>query len=122
MAQFVRENGKPVELVLGNDRRGQRFVAVAPAIAGPAALDAYVGTYYSAELDRRISVVRNGNRLVMRQPFAVEWPLTPRFADGFTTRLRGTSSFVFARAPDGKIDGFSAWVNGARNIWFVRQP
>ncbi|MCH7860488.1 serine hydrolase domain-containing protein [Sphingomonas sp. NPDC092331] len=122
VAQFVRENGKPVELVLGNDRRGQRFVAVAPAIAGPAALDAYVGTYYSAELDRRISVVRNGNRLVMRQPFAVEWPLTPRFADGFTTRLRGTSSFVFARAPDGKIDGFSAWVNGARNIWFVRQP
>lgn len=122
MAQFVLENGKAVELILGTDRSSQRFVAVAPANADPAALDAYVGTYYSAELDRRISVVRNGDDLVMRQPFAVEWQLTPRFADGFTTRLRGTTSFVFSRAPDGRIDGFAAWVNGARNMRFVRQP
>lgn len=122
VAQFAREEGKAVELTLGTDGLSQRFMAVAPAKADPVALDTYVGTYYSAELDRRISVVRKGDGLVMRQPFAVEWPLTPRFADGFTVRLRGMSSFVFSRAPDGKIDGFAAWMNGARNIWFVRQP
>ncbi len=121
MAQFVREEGKAVELTLGTDRDSRRFVAVAPAKADSVALDAYVGTYYSAELDRRISVARKGDGLVMRQPFAVEWPLTPRFADGFTARLRGTSSFVFSRAPNGKIEGFSAWLNGARNIGFVRE-
>ncbi|MCH4267361.1 MAG: hypothetical protein LKF80_03045 [Brevundimonas sp.] len=58
--------------------------------------------------------------LVMRQPFAVEWKLTPSFADGFTTRLRGTTTFVFSRAADGQVEGFGAWLNGVRNVTFVR--
>ncbi|HWU78554.1 MAG TPA: hypothetical protein VN158_00605, partial [Caulobacter sp.] len=96
-------------------------VAVRPASRDAATLAAYVGTYYSAELDTRITVVRRGDALVMRQPFAVEWPLSPSFADGFTTRLRGTTTFVFERAADGRIKGFGAWANGARDIAFVRQ-
>lgn len=120
--QFSRKGAKAIALTLGTDASRQRYVAVAPAGTGSAALNAYVGTYYCAELDRRISVVRKGDTLVMRQPFAVEWPLMPRFADGFTTRLRGTASLVFTRTPTGQIDGFSAWLNGARNIRFVRQP
>lgn len=122
VAQFTLAKGRVTALALGIDASSQHFVAVAPARTGPAALDAYVGRYYSAELDRRISVMRKGDGLVMRQPFAVEWQLTPRFADGFTARLRGTSSFVFTRTAGGRVDGFSAWLNGARNIRFVRQP
>jgi Arm DNA-binding domain len=41
--------------------------------------------------------------------------------DGFTTRLRGTTTFAFTRKSNGKVDGFSAWANGARNIRFVQQ-
>ena len=122
VVRFAKVKGKVVAITLGADASRQRFVAVAPAKTGSVALNAYIGTYYSAELDRRISVVRKGDALVMRQAFAIEWPLAPRFADGFTTRLRGTSSFVFTRTPTGKVDGFSAWMNGARNIRFVRQP
>lgn len=95
----------------------------APAQASPSgeALSVYVGTYYSAELDTRISVVRRGETLVMSQPFATEWPLTPSVVDGFTTRLRGTTTFIFSRTADGQIDGFGAWATGARDIRFVKQ-
>jgi len=120
--RFGKAKGRVIAFTLGTGASSQRFVAVAPARMSPAALNAYVGTYYSSELDRRISVVREGNALVMRQPFAVEWQLAPRFADGFTTRLRGTTSFVFVRTRAGKIDGFSVWANGVRNMKFVRQP
>jgi CubicO group peptidase (beta-lactamase class C family) len=120
-AQFVTAKGKGFEVTLSDAASTQRFVAVAPAKTGSDALTAYIGTYYSAELDRRISVARQGTTLVMRQPFAVEWQLAPSFADGFTTRLRGTTTFVFTRTPTGQIDGFAAWAIGARNIPFVRE-
>lgn len=122
LVEFVSVKGKAIAIILGDDASRQRYAVVAPAGTSSATLNAYVGTYYSAELDRRISVIRKGDTLAMRQPFAVEWPLTARFADGFTTRLRGTASFVFTRRPDGQIDGFSAWLNGARNVRFVPQP
>ena len=57
----------------------------------------------------------------MRQPFAVEWTLSPSFADAFTTRLRGTTTFIFERTAGGQVTGFSAWANGARDIVFVRE-
>jgi len=99
----------------------QTFAAVQPAATDTAALADYVGTYYSAELDTRITVARQGDGLVMRQRFAVEWALAPSFADAFTTRLRGVTTFVFARDAAGKVTGFGAWAGGARNVAFVRQ-
>jgi len=99
----------------------QSFVAVRPATTDVAALADYVGTYYSAELDTLITVARQGDTLVMRQRFAVEWPLAPSFADAFTTRLRGVTTFVFARDAEGKVTGFGAWAGGARNVVFVRR-
>ena len=119
--RFVMTGAQPSGLVLGEGETSQSFAAVQPAHRGDHALAAYVGTYYSAELDTRISVVRDGDDLVMRQPFAVEWRLTPSFADGFTTRLRGVTSFVFSRGPDGQVNGFGAWAGGARNVPFVRE-
>ncbi|WCM26861.1 beta-lactamase family protein [Sphingomonas sp. QA11] len=118
---FVRSGPGPVELIAGTGSGTQRFVAVPPAQSGGAALAEFVGDYYSAELDTRIAVVRQGDTLVMRQRFGIEWPLSPSFADGFTTRLRGTTTLVFGRAADGRVNGFGAWANGARNISFVKQ-
>lgn len=119
--RFIRKDARAVELTLAHGEASQRFVATQAARADTAALAAYVGSYYSAELDTRITVVQQGDALVMRQPFAVEWALSPSFADGFTTRLRGTTTFVFARTAGGRVTGFSAWANGARDIVFVRQ-
>jgi hypothetical protein len=118
--QFATAKGRPVELMLAHGTTRQHFIAVAPARTDGDALAAYIGTYYSAELDTRIAVMRQGGSLVMRQPFAVEWQLIPSFADGFTTRLRGTTTFVFSRKGNGQVDGFAAWANGARNVQFVR--
>lgn len=99
----------------------QTFVAVSPAATDSVALAGYIGTYYSAELDTQITVAQQGDGLVMRQRFAVEWPLASSFADAFTTRLRGVTTFVFARDADGKVTGFGAWAGGARNVVFVRR-
>jgi hypothetical protein len=121
LIRFVPTVGNARELSLTRGASSQRFLTVRPASPDPAALADYVGTYYSAELDTRISVVRQGDALVMRQRFAVEWPLAPSFADGFTTRLRGVTTFVFARGPDGRVTSFGAWANGARDIAFIRQ-
>jgi CubicO group peptidase (beta-lactamase class C family) len=118
---FARSGLKATDVTLSHGQARQRFLAVQAAKADSATLATYVGTYYSAELDTRISVVQRGDMLVMRQPFAVEWPLSPSFADGFTTRLRGTTTFVFDRAADGQVRGFGAWANGVRNLAFTRQ-
>lgn len=115
--QFVRSDGQATELTLGQGR----FVAVQPAVKDPAVLSAYVGAYYSPELDTGISLLQRGDALVIRQPFAVEWPLSPSFADGFTTRLRGTTTFVFERGADGEVTGVRAWSQGVRGLLFSKQ-
>lgn len=115
--RFARTNAKATEMNLSQGR----FVAVPPAASDPAALSALVGTYYSPELDTRISVIQRSDGLVVRQPFAVEWPLTPSFADGFTARLRGSTTFVFERDADGDVTGVRAWANGVRGLLFSRQ-
>ncbi len=119
--QFAPRGATPTEFTLSHGQASQRFVAVRAAQSDSVTLAAYVGTYYSAELDTRITVVRQGDTLVMRQPFGVEWVLSPSFADAFTTRLRGTTTFVFERTVDGQIKGFGAWANGVRGLAFVRQ-
>jgi hypothetical protein len=119
--RFAPRGAAPAEFVLSRGQISQRFVAVAAAQSDSATLETYVGVYYSAELDTRITVARQGATLVMRQPFGVEWTLTPSFADAFTTRLRGTTTFVFERTADGRIKGFGAWANGVRDLAFVRQ-
>lgn len=121
IVRFTRKGASATELTVVHGEISQRFVAVQAAKSDAAALTACVGTYYSAELDTRITVVQQGDALVMRQPFGVEWALSPSFADGFTTRLRGTTTFVFERSGDGQVKGFGAWANGARDIAFVRQ-
>jgi CubicO group peptidase (beta-lactamase class C family) len=121
IVSFARSGSKTTEVRLDHGETRQRFVAVQPAKSDRSALASYVGTYYSAELDTRISVIQRNDVLVIRQPFAVEWILTPSFADGFTTRLRGTTTFVFDRTANGQVKGFSAWANGVRNLPFVKQ-
>jgi hypothetical protein len=121
IVSFARSGSKTTEVRLDHGETRQRFVAVQPAKSDSSALASYVGTYYSAELDTRISVIQRNDVLVIRQPFAVEWILTPSFADGFTTRLRGTTTFVFDRTANGQVKGFSAWANGVRNLPFVKQ-
>jgi hypothetical protein len=120
LLRFTREPTDAAAFSLTRGAVTEGFVAVRPATDAVAFAD-YVGAYYSAELDTSITVAREGDVLVMRQRFAVEWLLTPSFADAFTTRLRGVTTFVFARDADGKVTGFGAWAGGARNITFVRR-
>ena len=119
--QFKRSGAGMTELTMSRDGRNRRFVSVKAASKDAAAFGAYIGNYYSAELGTRVTVDQRGRTLVMRQPFAVEWALAPSFADGFTTRLRGTATILFKRDAAGQVVGFSAWAQGARDLTFVRE-
>jgi len=119
--RFVIPRRGPTELILNPGPSQARYVAVRPAATDLATLADYVGTYYSPELDTRVTVIREGDALVMRQAFAVKWALTPGFADGFLIPVRGSTTVVFTRTRTGAIDGFRAWANGARDIAFIRQ-
>jgi hypothetical protein len=119
--RFTRKDAAATAFSLTRGSVVQRFVAVRPAASDAKDLADYVGTYFSPELDTSITVALQGEVLVMRQRFAVEWQLTPSFADAFTTRLRGVTTFVFARDADGKVSRFGAWAGGARNVVFVRR-
>ncbi len=121
LLHFVGKDGSASGFKLTRGGGAQTFVAVRPAATDPAIFADYLGTYYSAELETLITVAREGSGLVMRQRFGVAWPLAPSFADAFTTRLRGVTTFVFARGPDGKVTSFGAWAGGARNIAFIRR-
>ena len=121
LVTFARSGSKAAEVTLSHGETRQRFVAVQAAQNDSAAFAGYVGIYYCPELDTRISVILQNDVLVMRQPFAVGWILSPSFAGGFTTRLRGTTTFVFDRTADGQVKGFSAWPNGVRNLAFAKQ-
>jgi CubicO group peptidase (beta-lactamase class C family) len=121
LVQFIRQTSAPIEFILRNGGEPERYVAVQSSARDSITLAAYVGSYYSVELDTRITVVQQRDTLVMRQPFAIEWLLEPSFADGFTTRLRGTTTFLFSRSQTGQVDGFGAWANGARNVRFIKQ-
>ncbi|MFC5372234.1 serine hydrolase [Brevundimonas faecalis] len=120
LVDFTRRTDGEVGFNLTRGGVVQNFVAVRPPAADTALAD-YVGTYFSPELDTSITVALQDGALVMRQRFAVEWPLAPSFADAFTTRLRGVTTFVFARDAEGRVTGFGAWAVGARNIVFVRR-
>lgn len=121
IVSFAENGSKTTEVTLNHGETRQRFVAVQAAQNDSDAFAGYVGTYYSPELDTRISVIQQTGVLMMRQAFAVEWVLSPSFADGFTTRLRGTTTFVFDRTADGQVKSFSAWANGVRNLAFIKQ-
>jgi len=75
------------------------------------------GEYDSAEVDVRLRIAVEGDRLTMSlplQPGAV--PLVHVSGDWFS----GPVSVRFERAPDGSVKGFRAGAGRMRNIEFTR--
>jgi hypothetical protein len=119
--EFAPAGGAVRSVRLLDDGVVTRLSLAAPVDTSAGALAAYPGTYRSDELDARITIALQDGALLLRQPFGVERRLRPVFAGGFTTPLRGTTTFVFSRDASGRVTGLGVWATGARNIRFVRE-
>lgn len=90
--------------------------AVAPFAPDADALAAFAGEYESEELDARWRLVVDGTQLNLHPRRGDALPLSPAFADAFTSG----GLLLFQRSDDGDITGFEVNIGRARGIGFRR--
>jgi hypothetical protein len=93
------------------------FVEVAAAPSS-AALQDYVGTYASDELDVKLTIALKDGQLVLRRRPADEFALRPVYPDDYEAPSIGT--LRFDRDPSGRVTGFAIFAGRVRNVRFVR--
>jgi CubicO group peptidase (beta-lactamase class C family) len=112
-------NDKVRDAVLVNGADTTVFQPVSPATPTAAELAAYAGSYWSEELELRVTVsVRDSTLKLMRRP-ADEARLLPTFRDGFVSPQVGT--VIFTRDARGVVNGFGVWAGRVRNVRFARE-
>jgi hypothetical protein len=116
---FGFANGKLRDLVSVSDGESTRFVPVAEVKPSARDLAAYAGSYWSDELDTRLTVEVRGDSLVVRRRPADVLALAPTFRDGFTGEDVG--NVVFTRDAGGRVTGFGVWAGRVRNVRFTRE-
>jgi CubicO group peptidase (beta-lactamase class C family) len=94
-----------------------RYEPVTPAAPTAAALSAYVGTYWSDELETRFRIIIRDGALVVQQRLGDEVPLVPTIADGFTSSV---GTVLFSRDAAGQVIGFGIWAGRIRDVRFRR--
>jgi hypothetical protein len=100
------------------NRRADRFVWRAPVAPklDRAALEAYAGTYTSAELDATYRVIAGDSTLTLRKGETPGLVARPVFPDGFVS---GQITIQFVRE-DGRVAGFEISHPRARGVAFAR--
>jgi hypothetical protein len=93
------------------------FDRVEPAQPGLDQLQTLVGRYTSAELETTLDVVVAGERLVIRRRPDFVAPLTPVWADGFSSPLGWV---IFARDASGRVISLSINQDRAWDVRFSR--
>jgi hypothetical protein len=83
------------------------------------ALKGLTGRYVSDEIETTLTVVVDGDRLVLRRRPDSEIVLTPVYPDGFSSPL---GSIVFQRDAAGRSIGLSVSQDRVWDLRFIRQP
>ncbi len=108
--------------VFERDRPARRFNSVKRPELTESELDAYVGSYYSVELDATFEIVREKSRLLLRRAKRPEMRLAPIVADRFEG---GEIHLVFDRDDSSEVNAFriDTRMNGGRvqGLEFVRK-
>ena len=78
----------------------------APVTLTPQKRAAYIGTYYSDELETTYQVVEENNQLVLRHRKHPDMPLTLTSPNQFSTKQWWLSNLIFTEDTKGKINGF----------------
>jgi len=111
--------GSPLRMRESDGRSKTRFWEAMPPFAPkPADLEAYAGTYYSAEIDTTYTVYAEEGKLKVRFRPAQRFAPTPVYADAFE---EDGDVFRFTRDAAGRVDGFLVYAGRVRHLRFVRK-
>jgi CubicO group peptidase (beta-lactamase class C family) len=109
------DNVPPTMHLLVEGEAATTFVAADRMSPTPDELEAFVGSYFSAELDITFNFIRNEDQLIFG---GLNLPLEPTLRDCFRSAL--DMHFEFFRDASDQIAGFSFFCGGANGICFVR--
>ena len=93
--------------------------AVPSATLTPEQLKAYVGSYYSEELDTTYLVNIENGQLAISHTSGLKWLVLPTFPDGFTTS--SGMRFNFTRDAQKRVLSFAVQAGRTRNLRFAKQ-
>lgn len=82
-------------------------------------LRAFVGSYWSDELDMRLTFEMRDSVLVVKRRPADEVVLRPTVADAFLAP--GVGAVAFERNRAGRVTGFGIWAGRVRNVRFTKE-
>ncbi len=103
-----------------NGDRPARRLEDEPWAPDEEALSAYVGRYFSEELETYYSVAIEDSALVMRHRRLEDIELTPGTEDNFTAGFP-IAQVAFSRDDDSRVTGFKASSGRTRDVWFAKQ-
>lgn len=116
--QFTRTGATVTARRTAPGTRPVDFVRVEAPVAGAAAIAAFAGAYRSPELDAPMTLVAQGDTLMIDQGWRGRLRLRPIFRDGF--ELPGGERLRFTRDARGRITGFVVWAGRVRHLRFDR--
>ena len=116
---FRMLNGRVKDLLQVNGVDSTVFLPLATATPTRKELASYAGSYWSDELDTRLTFVVRDTVLVVKRRPADEIVLRPTFSEGFIAP--GIGSLVFSRDKAGNITGFGIWAGRVRDVRFVKE-
>lgn len=119
-AQFTREDGTVRLRLEAPNARAVDYLRVEAPLTGASAIAAYAGTFSSAELGARLTLVARGDTLVLDRAWREAVPLRPVFRDAFETG--GGERLRFMRDARGRVTGFEIWAGRVRHLRFDRVP
>jgi CubicO group peptidase (beta-lactamase class C family) len=117
--RFRRLAGKR-EMSVGKDEPFE-FLEVAEATHARGRSSELAGTYHSAELDVRYSVIARGDTLLLRRPVLREERLVPMDPDGYRA-IRSGDQLKFTRDSRGAVNGFEVYAGRVLHLRFTREP
>jgi CubicO group peptidase (beta-lactamase class C family) len=110
--------GAPIRLMESDGRSKPRLWEAVSAFAPkPAELEAYVGTFYSEEIDTTYTVYIEGGKLKARFRPAQVFELEPVYADAFESE---GDVLRFTRDGAGRVDGFLIYAGRVRRLRFMK--
>jgi len=92
------------------------YVAVERLAPSADELDAFVGSYYSNDLDVAFEFIHQGDQLILA---GLNFPLEPTIRDCFRSDLG--MHFECSRDDQGHVAGFTFFCNGANRVRFMRK-
>lgn len=117
--QYRFANGKAREVLLIGETDTTRYEAMAAVSPSPAQLAAYAGSYWSDELESRVTIEVRDTALVVKRRPADQTTLRATFSDAF--QGPGLGTVVFSRDSRGRVNGFGIWAGRVRNVRFTKE-